>query len=1152
MPSHRKKTAQSPKRQLSHGRRSSSKRKVRDYVDKFEGQDASIDVAFAADAVASTVLGWWNQGGIECAIHSCDNIDNAEQGSVVYERRSSDKKEFYDFEEESSTSEDAGEADITVSSKPKEAESQQTTSTPSPRTSSGRPSVDMHPFFYSNRKSVMEAKDRKYSAQTQAAQRQSSSEHRNQQGNPSVVPDPADAAKIVMGKILAQANQNHRVNSAKKNLVLAGAPEPTMQWQYSSSVEDDISPSELGEEDDRDKVPAKIMVGGKLLDREIEKAKHGYKSSGSSITDTASSMSSSSHTLESIHKRGQELANKWEDLVLRNGDFIARIIGALAREAAKNPYITIFSMATLSFALLAIGFFTNFSLVLDNSLLWPPSESFSVHQAFWLYEQTAFTYDFRNVDMVVHANGDNVLTAEGISRVFAALGAVQGMPDYQEGCKWADLVGDTYQVGECHVHSVGNFWNNTPELFQEQSLSDEDVQDVLSTQNYPSGQVVDVPRVIGNAQTDENGNLVFAQSFLIEFDLPWSNDTREFEWYAVEEVLALQSEWDQEDNNPFRLEVMAYRSYEDEFLRAIWLDLPLLPAAFIVVSIFCCLVFWRKDKVHSRTLLGVGAVVTIVFSVMTSFGLMFLCGVPFTTSTPMLPFLIFGIGLDDSFIIIGSYNRTRGTNILKRIEWTMKDVSVSIFITTLTSAFAFALGCFSDIPSVRWLCIYACPAFAIDFIFQITFFIALIVLDERRIQANRRDCCFCVEASYGDEENENLEASWRTPTPPSLNKHWTDRFMGWYADKLLRPVPQALVLVAFFALLAGSIKACSQLEQHFDMNDMVPQDSYLRAYYSSIRQYSKTRNGVASYAFFRDVDQSDKDVQGQMMQFLDDLSETGAIAAPPVNFWLHDFLQFTNQSDIPLTNATFNEQIDLFLKDPLYNVLYDDHITRNDEGELVHSRCEIYINVDVSNAKGGINALERLRNVSKSQPINQGLGGDDWKMFTYQDMYNLWEFYKEVLSELSQSTIIGVIAVCVVGLLLIPHWSAVLFVAPMIVCLYIDMLGYISYTNVHVNAISYVQLVMSIGLMVDFIMHILMRYYECKGTRKERVKETLQTMGSSIFVGGVSSLLGVCLLAFSTSEILRLVFVAVLGLVILGILHGLVFLPVILSLIGPL
>ena len=79
--------------------------------------------------------------------------------------------------------------------------------------------------------------------------------------------------------------------------------------------------------------------------------------------------------------------------------------------------------------------------------------------------------------------------------------------------------------------------------------------------------------------------------------------------------------------------------------------------------------------------------------------------------------------------------------------------------------------------------------------------------------------------------------------------------------------------------------------------------------------------------------------------------------------------------------------------------------------------------------------------------------------------------------------------------------------------------------GVHLNIVSYYALIMSIGLLVDFNMHLLLRYYESPCTsRQEKVKDSLQTMGSSILLGGFSTFLGVLPLLFSSSEVMTALF----------------------------
>ena len=79
---------------------------------------------------------------------------------------------------------------------------------------------------------------------------------------------------------------------------------------------------------------------------------------------------------------------------------------------------------------------------------------------------------------------------------------------------------------------------------------------------------------------------------------------------------------------------------------------------------------------------------------------------------------MFGVGLDDAFIISGAFSRTdHSKNVVDRINDTMEDIGATILLTTLTSSLAFALGLISSVPAVQYLVMYAFPTIMIDFVF---------------------------------------------------------------------------------------------------------------------------------------------------------------------------------------------------------------------------------------------------------------------------------------------------------------------------------------------------------------------------------------------------------------------------------------------------
>uniref|UniRef100_A0A8C4KZB5 Patched 2 n=1 Tax=Equus asinus asinus TaxID=83772 RepID=A0A8C4KZB5_EQUAS len=139
----------------------------------------------------------------------------------------------------------------------------------------------------------------------------------------------------------------------------------------------------------------------------------------------------------------------------------------------------------------------------------------------------------------------------------------------------------------------------------------------------------------------------------------------------------------------------------------------------------------------------------------------------------------------------------------------------------------------------------------------------------------------------------------------------------------------------------------------------------------------------------------------------------------------------------------------------------------------------------------------------------------------------------------------------VCALLLLNPWTAGLIVL-VLAMMTVELFGIMGFLGIKLSAIPVVILVASVGIGVEFTVHVALGFLTTQGSRNLRAARALEHTFAPVTDGAVSTLLGLLMLAGSNFDfIIRYFFVVLTVLTLLGLLHGLVLLPVLLSILGP-
>jgi len=740
---------------------------------------------------------------------------------------------------------------------------------------------------------------------------------------------------------------------------------------------------------------------------------------------------------------------------------------------------------------------------------------------------------------------------------------------------YCSLVDHTPTV--CYEESLLELWANEGDFDEESensifNLTEEDIIETINTRNM-SGIFLrekNFRNVLGDITYNETGHIIGAKvttltwvgkvnlTALKQFGSVQRGDIIDKYTYDYEgemiEVATNRNNLGQGVEIFVNIHRMLFESMEGQVFK----DIGMLVLGYLIVFVYVLLMLGKCDCVEQKLFLSIGGILGVAMGIIVSYGLCSAFGFFYSAAHTVMPFLLLGIGIDDMFVIVQCSNtlseKEKAKSVEDRIGATMAHAGVAITITSVTNFIAFGIGASSSLPALRSFCVYASLGILIIFFFQTTWFVALLAIDEYRVESHRNGCCCCyVHPAPEGEEEEEFRGPGRTT-----------KMFSVVAEYLVSGPAKIGIIFSTAVLLVIGVYGMAQLKMEFRPEWMLDPAAEVTHWYLAHKQYFPA-DGEGGQLYIRAVNYSKNFLK--LDNLINNLEEQTDIIKD-VDSWHREYKKFVEESETVdwenISEDYFLQKLTQFLYSPR-GAKYKTQFKFSSNlqcGQLAPSVLVSSINYQhtgFESASEWVPAMDRVNLLVEDSNISSIIEESEQDPSEYHSgvfplavRYSNWETDKVIGSELYQNMVSSLLAIFLTVLIFLGSLRGACIVIFCVAATIIEVAGFMHFWGLTVDVISCNTLVISIGLCVDFSAHIAHGFLSVSGTRTRRVAQTFTKIGPAVLNGGMSTLLAFILLSTSESYVCLSFFKIFFLICVFGLYHGLIALPVILAVAGPL